>query len=162
MEVHKCIRYGQFPCFGRHYECWKVYKGFRATYAPHPDYVYFKEGIVYFNRTMQNRLLQLLQQHDFVVEETRCWIGLPAVQNFPLKRTLTTNSSAAGYLYRARMGSNSNTKTPETHNLDAQTSLNCFERRGDATPWQTCPSPNYFETCDRHKILDELILCIKL
>ncbi len=21
-------------CFGRHYECWKVYKGFRATYAP--------------------------------------------------------------------------------------------------------------------------------
>ncbi len=31
---HKCIRYGQLACFGRHYECWKVYKGFRATYAP--------------------------------------------------------------------------------------------------------------------------------
>ncbi len=26
--VHKCIRYGQLACFGRHYECWKVYKGF--------------------------------------------------------------------------------------------------------------------------------------
>ncbi len=32
--VDKCIRYGQLACFGRHYECWKVYKGFRATYAP--------------------------------------------------------------------------------------------------------------------------------
>ncbi len=34
MGVHKCIRYGQLACFGRHYECWKVYKGFRTTYAP--------------------------------------------------------------------------------------------------------------------------------
>ncbi len=34
MGVHKCIQYGQLACFGRHYECWKVYKGFRATYAP--------------------------------------------------------------------------------------------------------------------------------
>ncbi len=40
MGVHKCIRYEQLACFGRHYECWKVnvsgfeYKGFRATYAP--------------------------------------------------------------------------------------------------------------------------------
>ncbi len=34
MGVHKCIRYGQLACFGRHYECWNVYKGFRATYAP--------------------------------------------------------------------------------------------------------------------------------
>ncbi len=33
-ELHKCIRYGQLACFGRHYECWKVYKCFRATYAP--------------------------------------------------------------------------------------------------------------------------------
>ncbi len=32
--VHKCIWYGQLACFGRHYECWKVYKGFRAAYAP--------------------------------------------------------------------------------------------------------------------------------
>ncbi len=34
MGVHKCIRYGQLACFGRHYECWKVYKCFGATYAP--------------------------------------------------------------------------------------------------------------------------------
>ncbi len=41
-----------------------------------------------------------------------------------------TNSSAAGNLYQARMGPNSNTKTPETHNLYAQTSSNCFEKKG--------------------------------
>ncbi len=32
-----CIRayvMGSLYVFGRHYECWKVYKGFRATYAP--------------------------------------------------------------------------------------------------------------------------------
>ncbi len=29
---------------------------------------------------MQNHILQLLQQHGFVVEESGCWIGLPAVQ----------------------------------------------------------------------------------
>ncbi len=40
-----------------------------------------------------------------------------------------TNSSAAGNLYQARMGPNSNTKTPETHNLDAQMSSNCSEKK---------------------------------
>ncbi len=32
----------------------------------------------------------------------------------------TTNSSAAGNLYQVKMGPNTNTKTPEIHNLDAQ------------------------------------------
>ncbi len=32
-------------------------------------------------------------------------------------------------IYIYRMGPNSNTKTPETHNLDAQTSSNCFEKK---------------------------------
>ncbi len=41
----------------------------------------------------------------------------------------TMNSSAAGNLYQARMGPNSNTKTPETHNLDAQTSSDCLEKK---------------------------------
>ncbi len=39
---------------------------------------------------------------------------------------MTTNSLAAGNLYQARMGPNSNTKTPETHNLDAQMSSKVF------------------------------------
>ncbi len=70
---------------------------------------------MYFSRTRQNHILQLLQKHG-------CWIGLPADQIFHLKHIwqvtntlkMTTNSSAAGNLYQARMGPNSNTKTPET------------------------------------------------
>ncbi len=72
----------------------------------------------------------------------------------------TTNSSAAGNLYQARMRPNSNTKTPETHNLDAQTSSNCLKRRGDAT--HDKHAPNYFETCSWHQIWNELMLCIQL
>ncbi len=39
------------------------------------------------------------------------------------------NSSAGQNLYQARMGTISNTKTSETHNLDAQTSSNVFEKK---------------------------------
>ncbi len=41
----------------------------------------------------------------------------------------TNNYSAAGNLYRARMGPNSNTKKTEIHNLDSQTSSNSFEKK---------------------------------
>ncbi len=34
MGLYKCIWYEHFACFVRHYECWKAYNGFRATYAP--------------------------------------------------------------------------------------------------------------------------------
>ncbi len=44
---------------------------------------------------------------------------------------MTTNSSAAENIYQARMGPNSNSKTPETHNIDAQTSSNCFKKDED-------------------------------
>ncbi len=113
---------------------------------------------VYFNRTMQNHILQLLQQHRFVVEESGCWIGLPAVQIFHLeniwriiKRKMsktTTKSSAAGNLYQARMGPNCNTKTPETHNLDTQTSSNCFEKKRRCyTMVNMPPSQQFWDLC---------------
>ncbi len=34
LMVWGCISAYSIGYFGRHYECWKVYKGFRATYAP--------------------------------------------------------------------------------------------------------------------------------
>ncbi len=61
----------------------KVYKGFIATYAPLQTTSISGKSL-YFSRTMQNHILQLLQQHGFVVEESGCWIGLPAVQIFHL------------------------------------------------------------------------------
>ncbi len=42
---------------------------------------------VYFRMTKQNHILQLLQRHGFIAEESGCWIGLPAVQIFHLERT---------------------------------------------------------------------------
>ncbi len=39
---------------------------------PPPDDVYLRESLVYFSRTMQHHILQLLQQHGFVVEESGC------------------------------------------------------------------------------------------
>ncbi len=50
-------------------------------------------------------------------------------------RQTNTNSSAAGNLYQARMGPNSNTKTPETHTSMPRRLQTVLKRRGDATPW---------------------------
>ncbi len=57
----------------------------------------------------------------------RVWVlNWPACSpDLSLIEKMTTNSSAAGNLY----GPNSNTKTPETRNIDARVSSNCFEKR---------------------------------
>ncbi len=47
---------------------------------------------------------------------------------------MATNSSAAGNLYQARMGPNSNTRTPETPNLMSRRRQTVLKIR-DATPW---------------------------
>ncbi len=110
-----------------------VYKGFRAIYSP-PDDVYFREGLVYFSRTMQNHILQLLQQHGFIVEESGGWIGLPAVQIFHIQKTFGTS------LYERRPQTLQQLETyirqkcdqiptPKLQNLDVQMSSNCFEKK---------------------------------
>ncbi len=60
----------------------------------------------------------------------------------------TTKSSAAGNLYQARMGPNSNTKTPETRKLNAQTSSNCFEKKRRCyTMVNMPPSQLFWDLC---------------
>ncbi len=56
---------------------------------------------------------------------------------------MITNSSAAGNLYQALMGPNSNNKTPEILNLDCQTSSNCFEKKRGCYTMVNMPRPNY-------------------
>ncbi len=48
-------------------------------------------------------------------------------------------------LYQARMEPNFNTKTPETHNLDAQTSSNCFEKKRCYTMVNMPPSQIFWD-----------------
>ncbi len=68
---------------------------------------------------------------------------------------MTLNSSAVENLYHARMGPNSNTKT---HNLDAQTSSNCFEMKRRLHHGKHAPVPTILSS--RHSIWNELILCL--
>ncbi len=42
--VHKCIRYGQLACFGRHYECWNVYKGLEQHMLPSRQRVFQQDN----------------------------------------------------------------------------------------------------------------------
>ncbi len=47
-------------------------------------------------------------------------------------------------IYQARMGPKSNSKTPETHNLNAQTSSNCFENKRRCYTMANMPPPQLF------------------
>ncbi len=85
-----------------------------------PDDVYFKEGLVYFSRTMQNQILQLFTTAWLRSRRVRmlnwpaCNPDLSPIENIwcIIKQNMsktTTNSSADGNLYQAIMGPNSNT-----------------------------------------------------
>ncbi len=125
MGVHKCIQYGQLACFGRHYECWKVYQDFRATYAPR-QCVFQQDNAKRHTAAITTAWLR--SRRVQVLNWPACSSDLSLIENIwciikqkNMSKT-TTNSSAAGNLYQPRMGQNSMTKTPETHNLDAQMS----------------------------------------
>ncbi len=120
---------GQLACFGRHYECLKVYKSFRATYAPLQTTsisgrpcVFQQDNAKPHSATIPTAWLH--SRRVWVLNWPACSPDLSPIENIwhiiIQKNTskTTTSSSAAGNLYQARMGSNSNTKTPETHNLD--------------------------------------------
>lgn len=119
-------------CVEKSYECWKVYKGFRPTY-PLGD-VCFRDGLVYLSRTIQNHILQLLWQHGLTWKESKCWIGLTVWLNIwhLIKHKIYQRHQQLLQqleICQTRMGSNSKTKTPETHTLDAQTDCSLKRRR---------------------------------
>ncbi len=81
------------------------------------------------------RYIKVLEQH-MLPSRWRLFQGRPCVfqQDYakPHTAAITTTwlrNRRVLNLYQARMGPNSNTKTPETHNLDAQSSSNCFEKK---------------------------------
>ncbi len=83
LMVWGCIRYEQFACFGRHYECWNVYKGFRATYAPLQTTSISGKALCISAGQCKTTYCSYYNSMT-VVEESWCWIDLPAVQIFHL------------------------------------------------------------------------------
>ncbi len=154
--VHKCIRYGQLACFGRHYECWKVYKVLEHHMLLSRWRLFQGRPCVVQRDNAKPHTVAIttawLHSRGFRVQHwPACSPDLSPTENiwhsdtgFQLLKSLwssltylsfndvsktTTNSSADENLYQAKIGPNSNTKTTETHNLDAQTSSNCFEKK---------------------------------
>ncbi len=126
MVVNKCIRYGKLACFGRHYECWKVYKGFRATYAP-LQMMFISAG---------QHILQLLQQH----RSRRVWVlnwpnwspDLSPTENIwcIIKRKIRQRRPQTLQQLEIYIRQEwDQIPTPNLHNLDVQISSNCFEKK---------------------------------
>jgi len=77
------------------YSLWNIWKGTITAerymlvldIRSNPDYIFFREGLGYFRKTMLKHILHALQQRGFGVEVSRCWTVLPAVQIFHLLKT---------------------------------------------------------------------------
>ncbi len=114
MGVHNCIRYGQLACFGGYYKCWNVSKVLEQHILPSRQRVFQQDNTKPHTAAIttawlfSRRVWELNWLESFTYREH--------LAHHYMKNTskMTTNSSAAGNLYQARMGPNSNTKTPET------------------------------------------------
>ncbi len=117
-----------------------------------------------FQQDNQNHIMQLILQHGFVVEEHGCWIGclqsdLHLIENIwwsLIKKYVTRRPQTLQQLdtyIRACMGP----KQHRTHNSMPRRLQTVFKRELHHN--KHAPS-HYFETCSRHNICNELILCI--
>ncbi len=136
MGVHKCIQYGQLVCFGRHYECWKVSKGFRATYAPLQTSSISGKALCisagqckttycsYYNSMASSRRVRVL---NWPV----CSPDLSPIENIWSinKRKIRQRRPQTLQQLEIRQEWDQIPTTPETHNLDAQTSSSGFEKK---------------------------------
>ncbi len=160
MGVHMCILYGQLAYLGRHYEFWKVYKGFRATCSPSDD-IYFREGLVYFSRKMQNQILQLLLHEAWLrsrrvraLNWSACSKDLSPIEN--IWRIIKNKSNTTTKLFRSWKPISGKNGTKFQHRNSKTWCPDVFKvfwkeeemlHHGKHAPVQTI-----FETCSMHQI----------
>ena len=88
---------------------------FLSNICSHTDSAFIRKGLASFSKKMFSCTLRPLQQQGFMAEESRCWTGLPAVQNLHPLNTFgtlwmknmtkkTQDCWAARILYRTRLG----------------------------------------------------------
>ncbi len=152
--------------FGRHYECWKVYKCFGATYAP-------LQMTCIAAGQFKPHTAAITTAWLCIVEESVCWIGLPAVHNLShieniwriIKQKISVKDDHKLFSSWKPISGKNGTK------FQHQNSVNSLPRCQDVFKliWKeeemlhhgNMP-PSLFETCSRHQIWNELILYIKM
>ncbi len=130
MGVHKGIWYGQLACLEGTMDAERYMKVLEKYMLPSRRRAFQQDNANLHTAAITTAWLR--SRRVRVLNWPACSPDLSPIEAHQWTKNtskMTTNSSAAGNLYQARMGQNSNTKTPETHNLDAQTSSNCFEKK---------------------------------
>ncbi len=154
MGVHKWIRYGQLTYFGRHYECWKVYKVLEQYMLPSRW------------RLFQGRpcIFQQDNAKPHTAAITTAWLHSRRVRvlNWP---TCSPDLSPRENIWRIIKR-----KIRQIWPRTLQQLETYIRQEWDQIPTPKLQKlitsmprrPNYFETCSRHQIWNELNVCIKL
>ncbi len=127
----------------------RYYKGFRATYAPLQTMCFQQDNAKPHTAAITTAWFR--SRRVQVLNWPACSPDISPIENIwhiikwkISKRWSRTVRQLETYI-RARMGPNSNTKTPENHNLDARTSSKCFEKKRCYTMVNIPPSQLFWD-----------------
>ncbi len=116
-----------------------VYKGFRAIYSPPDDASISGKALCISAGTMQNHILQLLQQHGFIVEESGGWIGCLQSRSFTYRKHLAHHYERRLKLFSSWKPISGKNVIKFQHQNSRISMYRCLQtvlkRREDATPW---------------------------